>query len=48
MQSGIKRRSFTIDNKYETDDAFVITGISTDAMNKVLIASTLDGHIYVS
>jgi U3 small nucleolar RNA-associated protein 21 len=42
MQSGLKRRTYIIE-KGQT-----VTGIATDALNRVLVASTLNGTIHVS
>ncbi|KAF8610566.1 Utp21-domain-containing protein [Ceratobasidium sp. AG-I] len=40
MQSGLKRRAYTIGKGQS------VTGIATDALNRVLVASTLSGTIY--
>lgn len=41
MQSGLKRRAYTVGKGQS------VTGIATDALNRVLVASTLNGTIYV-
>lgn len=46
MQSGIKRRVLSIQNKYEDKDALVISGVVSDALNTSVVASTLDGFLY--
>lgn len=58
MQSGIRRKKFNIGpSPDEVDYRFrskgdkkgrCITGLATDALNKTLIASTLDGTLNVS
>ncbi|EOR02845.1 hypothetical protein E3P92_03138 [Wallemia ichthyophaga] len=46
MQSGIKRRVLSIQNKYENKDALAISGVISDALNTTIVASTLDGFLY--
>ncbi|TIC19510.1 WD40 repeat-like protein [Wallemia mellicola] len=46
MQSGIKRRVMTIQNKYQDKDALKISSIVTDALNTTLVCSTADGFLY--
>lgn len=41
MQSGLKRRAYNIGKGQS------VTGIATDALNRLLVASTLSGIIYV-
>ncbi|TFK55069.1 Utp21-domain-containing protein [Heliocybe sulcata] len=55
MQSGMKRRSFElgscppgVTNRFRTSskkEGRCVTGLATDALNRVLIASTLDGTV---
>lgn len=49
MQSGMKRKNFTVPNNGVSDvRGKHITGIATDALNRVAIVSTLKGGIHVS
>ena len=56
MQSGMWRRKYELgatpsevtSRKQITDKGRVVNGIATDSLNKLAIASTSDGVIYVS
>lgn len=48
LQSGLKRKLFTVPSAGANDaKGRHVTGIATDALNRVLIVSTLKGGIYV-
>lgn len=49
MQSGMRRKTFTVPNNGISDiRGRHVTGIATDALNRVVIVSTLKGGIHVS
>jgi U3 small nucleolar RNA-associated protein 21 len=55
MQSGVKRKSFQLSPLHREAgplkrklDVRPVTGLATDALNTLVIASTLDGTIEVS
>lgn len=49
MQSGMRRKTFTVPNNGMSDvRGRHVTGIATDALNRVVIVSTLKGGIHVS
>lgn len=46
LQSGLQRKSYDIGPTTQSNAAKNITGLATDSLNTLLIASTLDGKIY--
>ena len=56
MQSGIRRKSYTVGPQppevasrlHSSSNERIVNGLATDALNKLVIASTSDGTINVS